>query len=244
MSRKRRGRRDRSSEDHNYKKKTRDRGRKPQFSGYKPRKVVPRSPHQTEYIKAIRDNDIILCHGPAGTGKTHIAAGLAVKMMKMNHVERIVLCRPVVGVGKDIGYLPGTKEEKVGPYLVPLFDELSYYCENSLLRQWADEGKLEIVPLSMMRGRTFNDSFIILDEAQNAVAMELRMLLTRLGVNSTMVVSGDLNQSDLPESESGAFGRVINALDGLDGISVVELTAEDIIRHRLIGDIEARLANI
>ena len=224
------------------KRQKRERGRKPQFSGYKPRNLIARSPNQKEYIKAIRDSDIVLAHGPAGTGKTHIAAGVAVKMMKSSSVERIIICRPVVGVGKDIGYLPGTMEDKVGPYLVPLFDEFSYYCENSLLREWAGTGKLEIVPLSMMRGRTFNDSFVILDEAQNASMIELRMLLTRLGSNSTMIVSGDLFQSDLPQSQLGAFSKIVKALEGLEGISVVSLVHDDIVRHRLIGLIESRLS--
>lgn len=222
----------------------RERGRVPKFSGYKPRRLVPRSQNQKAYMSAIRESDIVLCYGPAGTGKTHIAAGLAVQMMKSSHIERIIICRPVVGVGKDIGYLPGTMEDKVGPYLTPLFDELSYYCENKLLREWADQGKLEIVPLSMMRGRTFNDSFIILDEAQNATMMELRMLLTRIGANSTMVVSGDLEQSDLPRDQRGAFNEVVEALRGLHGIDVVALTANDIVRHRLIGAIESRLTQI
>lgn len=222
----------------------RSRGRPPKLSGFKPRKVVPRSENQRQYIDAIYKNDIVLCHGPAGTGKTHIAAGIAVQMMRTSKIEKIIICRPVVGVGKDIGYLPGSMEDKVGPYLVPIFDEFSYYCENALLKEWAANGQLEIVPLSMMRGRTFNDAFVILDEAQNASMIELRMLLTRLGANATMVVSGDLFQSDLDRNLAGAFQQVVTALDDLNGISVVELEVADIVRHRLIGAIEARLQNI
>lgn len=225
-------------------RKKRERGRTPEFSGYKPRKLIARSLNQKAYIKAIQDSDIVLCHGPAGTGKTHIAAGVAIRMMRTSQIKRIIICRPVVGVGKGIGYLPGSMEDKVGPYLIPLFDEFSHYCESSLLKTWAANGQLEIVPLSMMRGRTFNNAFIILDEAQNASMIELRMLLTRIGVHSKMVVSGDLQQSDLPSAQAGAFKAVVNALSDLEGVTTAELTFQDIVRHHLIGPIEARLAHL
>lgn len=223
-------------------RRKKDRGQRPDNSGFKPRHVRPRSENQEDYIQSIRENDVTLCIGPAGSGKTHIAAGMAVKMMKSHHVSRIIISRPVVDVGQGIGYLPGGMEDKVGPYLTPLFDELSNYCETSLLKHWADTGELEIVPLSMMRGRTFNDSFIILDEAQNAELMELRMFFTRLGRGSTMIASGDITQTDLPNGS--VFGDVVYALDGLNGVGVVELLTEDIVRHGLVGPMEARLRTL
>lgn len=201
-----------------------------------------RSPNQKQYIKTIRSGDITLCHGPAGSGKTHVAVGVAVQMMRDKEVERIVITRPVVDVGNSIGYLPGTMEEKVGPYLIPLFDELSYYCERSLVQKWLASKTLEIVPLSMMRGRTFNNTFVILDEAQNALMPELRMFLTRIGLNSKMVLVGDLKQSDLMVQNQGAFQSVIKKLEGMDGVGLCGLDADDIVRHRLIAQIEARLS--
>ncbi len=226
------------------KRKKRERGQRPEYSGYKPVKLIPRSANQKAYIDAIYDSDIVLCNGPAGSGKTHIVAGVATKMMKKDEISRIIICRPVVGVGKDIGYLPGSMEDKVSPYLVPLFDEFSYYCEHSLLREWSDGGQLEIVPLSMMRGRTFTESVVILDEAQNATMMELRMLLTRIGQASTMVLIGDLSQSDLPKAERGAFSKVIKALSDLAGVSTPTLTQTDIVRHRLLSKIQNRLGGL
>lgn len=169
---------------------------------------------------------------------------MAVQMLKHGEVQKIAITRPVVDVGNSIGFLPGTMEEKVGPYLVPLFDELSYYCEQSLLKRLLAEKKLEIVPLSMMRGRTFNDTFVICDEAQNALMSELRMLLTRIGAQSKMVLSGDLEQSDLPRPLRGAFETCIDRLEDIEGIGVCELQAEDIVRHRLIATIEKRLQGV
>lgn len=222
-------------------RKKRSRAEKKPTSGFKPRAVEARTEGQKGYIKAILDNYVVLCHGPAGTGKTHIAAGMAAQLLRKRSVERIVICRPVVGVGKDIGYLPGTMEEKVGPYLMPLFDEFSYYLEIKTLHQFLAERVIEIVPLSMMRGRTFNDSFVILDEAQNATKIELKLMLTRLGVSSKMVLSGDLGQSDLPDRDAGSFESAIERLQGLEGVASVGLATQDIVRHHLIGEIERRL---
>lgn len=219
----------------------RDRAQVPEFSGFKPTCLTPRNNAQRDYLRAMDHNDIVLCHGPPGSGKTHLAAGKAVKSLRDGKVEKIVICRPVVSVGKDIGYLPGTKDEKIGPYLTPLFDELSYYVEQSKIKAWSEHGTFEIVPLSMMRGRTFNNCFVILDEAQNAVTIEIKTLLTRIGINTTMVLCGDLGQSDLPQREQGAFQRAIDKLSSVRGIAVVNFGLDDIVRHHLIQDIEELL---
>ena len=219
-------------------RQTRGRNEERASSGFKPRTVSARTPKQKEYIRSIIQNDITFCFGPAGTGKTHVAAGLSVQMLKQKLIERIIVCRPVVSVGKDIGFLPGTLEEKIGPYLVPLFDEFSCYLERKKIKELTADHVIEMVPLSMMRGRTFNDSFIILDEAQNASYAELKMLLTRIGQNSTLVLSGDLGQSDLPDDIQGSFEEIGTKLVRLNGIGLVELTEEDVVRHSLIAEIE------
>lgn len=202
----------------------------------------PRTPNQKEYINTIIENDITMSHGPAGTGKTHIAVGMGVMALKGNKVEKIILCRPAVDSGASIGYLPGTMEEKVGPYLVPLFDELAHYLDRKFIKAFQEQGIIEIVPLSLMRGRTFNNCFVILDEAQNATQSEIRMFLTRIGLNTKMVIVGDLFQSDLPRDARGGFEGAIERLEGLDGIGITKLDRTDIVRHRLIADIEERLS--
>jgi len=215
--------------------------RKREQGPYKQYTVSARTTNQKAYIHGILDNDITCCLGPPGSGKTHIAAGMAVQMMRRNEISRIVICRPVVDVGKGIGWLPGTVEEKVGPYLVPLFDELSHFLDVRHIHRFLKERVIEIVPLSMMRGRTFNDAFVILDEAQNATHEELKTLLTRIGQNTTMVLAGDPGQSDLPRQKQGDFQRIACRLRDLDSVCMVQLTDEDIVRHGLIAAIEERL---
>jgi phosphate starvation-inducible PhoH-like protein len=205
------------------------------------RGVSARTDNQKVYIRTIIDNYITFCFGPPGTGKTHVAAGIAATMLYKQQINRIVICRPVVEVGKGIGYLPGTVEEKVGPYLVPLFDELSHFVESKEINKYIDDRIIEIVPLSMMRGRTFNDSFVILDESQNATYDQLKTLLTRIGQNTKMVVVGDTSQSDLAPQHQGDFAKIAERLSDIDGISTIELTTKDIVRHSLIAEIEQRI---
>lgn len=193
--------------------------------------VSARTPNQKVYIQAINEHDITFCHGPAGSGKTHIAAGMAAWMLVKEKIERVVLCRPVVACGTDIGYLPGDVSEKVGPYLAPLFDELGHYFPLVEINSMMLNKRIEIVPLSMMRGRTFNDCFVILDEAQNATEDELRMFLTRVGQNCKMVLAGDSTQSDMLNQD---FTKVTEALSDLEEIGTVYLTHADIVRNSLI----------
>lgn len=209
--------------------------------GFKPTKLTPRSKNQYEYIRLIKENDITFCTGPAGTGKTHVAIGMAVKMVRYEILDRIIITQPLVSVGKDMGYLPGNIMDKVGPYVTPCFDELNYYLSLSMISSWLHDKKIEVVPLSMMRGRTFNNAFVILDEAQNSTHNELKMLLTRIGQPSKFVLAGDIKQSDLPDSEKGAFSQALDRLTNIQGIGHIHLTESDIVRHHLIGKIIRRL---
>lgn len=203
---------------------------------FKPRSLVAKTPNQRLYIRNVLSAPINFVMGPAGTGKTHVAIGLAVQLLKADEIEKIVLSRPLVGVGKDMGYLPGGIGEKVGPYVQPCYDELQYYVGATGIRELTNSGKLEVVPLSMMRGRTFNDCFVILDEAQNAVRVELKTTLTRLGVGSTMVIAGDPAQTDLRDGE-GAFLDAVERLRGLSQVTVSSLGYQDIVRHSVVADI-------
>ncbi len=212
-----------------------------QDPGFKPVSLQARTENQKLYIKSMNLNDITFVTGPAGTGKTHVAIGKAVQMIREESLDRLIITRPLVSVGKDMGFLPGDIDSKVGPYIQPCFDELNYYLSLAMIGSWQREKKIEIVPLSMMRGRTFNNAFVLLDEAQNATKDEIKTLLTRIGDPSRLVVVGDTKQSDLHPSEEGAFSEATRLLEGMDGFKHISLGTEDIVRHRLIGNIIKRL---
>ncbi len=198
------------------------------------RTLAARTPGQREYMRSVRQNEMTFVLGPAGTGKTHVAVGMALQLMGDGLIDRIILTRPMVCVGKDIGYLPGDINQKVGPYVTPCFDELRYYLSHHEIRGMLNGGVIDIVPLSMMRGRTFNRTFVLLDEAQNAVHAEVKTLLTRIGQESRFVITGDTDQSDLPKHQQGAFLDSVNRLKDTEGIGIVCMDREDIVRNALI----------
>lgn len=202
------------------------------------RKVIqPRSEGQAEYLEAIAKNDIVISIGPAGTGKTYLAVAMAVDALLKNRVKRIILARPAVEAGESLGFLPGDLQEKVDPYLRPLYDALEDMLPQDRVRRYIESRTIEIAPLAYMRGRTLADAFVILDEAQNATRAQMKMFLTRLGLNSRTVITGDKTQIDLVrEGESGLL-EVEAILKGIDGINFTYLEARDVVRHRLVKDI-------
>ncbi|MGQ9503505.1 MAG: PhoH family protein [Thermogutta sp.] len=201
------------------------------FSG---RRVYPRTPGQANYVKAIQQHDIVFCIGPAGTGKTYLAVASAVAALREQRIRKIVLVRPAVEAGESLGFLPGDLQAKISPYLRPLMDALREMIDHDTLRRYADEDRIEVLPLAYMRGRTLNEAFMILDEAQNTTVAQMKMFLTRMGHQSKIVVSGDTTQIDLPpQTRSGlidAWGR----LRQIRGIAQIELTTADIVRHPLV----------
>ena len=199
--------------------------------------IVARSDGQQEYINIVQNNDIVLTIGPAGTGKTYIAVAFAIAALENHDVDRIALCRPAVEAGENLGFLPGDLKEKVDPYLTPLYDALGDIMPKPKLKRVLSDGAIEIIPLAYMRGRTLNNAFMILDEAQNATPMQMKMFLTRLGVNSKAIITGDITQIDLPKSSDSGLIQVVNILKGIDGIGLVKLNESDVVRHKLVQDI-------
>jgi phosphate starvation-inducible PhoH-like protein len=201
------------------------------------RTIRPKTANQKRYVDAIDENTITFGIGPAGTGKTYLAMAKAVAALQAKKVNRIILTRPAVEAGEKLGFLPGTLSEKIDPFLRPLFDALHDMIDVDSIPRLMQTGVIEVAPLAYMRGRTLNDSFIILDEAQNTTPEQMKMFLTRLGFGSKMVITGDVTQVDLPNGVRSGLRIISDILQDIDDISFMELTAEDVVRHRLIGDI-------
>jgi phosphate starvation-inducible PhoH-like protein len=202
------------------------------------RKVIEaKTSGQAEYLRQIQENDIVVGIGPAGTGKTYLAVAAAVEALTKKRVRRIVLARPAVEAGESLGFLPGDMQAKVDPYLRPLYDALDDMMPAERVERALETRVIEIAPLAFMRGRTLGDAFVIVDEAQNATAMQMKMLLTRLGLNSKMVITGDKTQVDLPRNLESGLGQVERILPGIDGIAFHYFDETDVVRHRLVRDI-------
>lgn len=196
--------------------------------------IRPCTAGQVEYVRAVEQCDIVFCIGPAGTGKTYLAMAMAVSAMREGEVSRIVLTRPLVEAGEELGFLPGDVMDKVDPYLRPLHDALHDIMGADRFHRHLTRGTIEVVPLAYMRGRTINDAFIVLDEAQNTRPMQTKMALTRLGLGSRMIVTGDITQTDLPASTPSGIVNAMRILEGVPGICVCRLTGNDIVRHSLV----------
>ncbi len=201
------------------------------------RSITPRTPGQTKYVEAIRENALVFCTGPAGTGKTYLAVATAVEALRAQRIRKIVLVRPAVEAGESLGYLPGDLQAKINPYLRPLLDALTEMMDFDQMRRCMDEDVIEVVPLAYMRGRTLNRAFIILDEAQNTTVSQMKMFLTRMGEGSQVVVSGDTSQTDLPPHTKSGLIDALARLRNIEGFAKVTLSGDDIVRHRLVQDI-------
>jgi len=198
------------------------------------KKIAPKTVTQKQYVDAIRDHTVTFAIGPAGTGKTYLAMALAVAALSEREVGRIILTRPAVEAGERLGFLPGDMLAKVDPYLRPLFDALYDMLDADRLNAYMEKGTIEVAPLAFMRGRTLNDSFIILDEAQNTSPEQMQMFLTRLGFGSKVVVTGDVTQIDLPREQASGLIQVPDVLGSIDGIAFIRFTHEDVVRHKLV----------
>jgi len=207
------------------------------FTTVKNKPITPRNPAQKRYIDAARSNDIVFSIGPAGTGKTYLAMAMAVAAFTRGEINRIVLTRPAVEAGEALGFLPGSLAEKINPYLRPLYDALYDMLNFERAKELMEQGTIEIAPLAFMRGRTLNNSFIILDEAQNTSSEQMKMFLTRIGYSSRAVITGDITQTDLPHGKQSGLVEAKELLQDIEGLKFVYFTREDVVRHRLVSRI-------
>jgi len=207
------------------------------LAGRKGRAIRARTTNQKRLVEASNNNDVVFAIGPAGTGKTYTAVALAVRALKMRMVKKIILTRPAVEAGESLGFLPGDLKDKIDPYLRPLYDSLDDMIPAEKLEQYMETRVIEVAPLAFMRGRTLDNAFIILDEAQNATTLQIKMFLTRLGPSAKCIITGDLSQIDLPFHQKSGLRRATYLLGDIKGIEVIELTADDVVRHRLVKDI-------
>jgi phosphate starvation-inducible PhoH-like protein len=196
--------------------------------------ITPRSENQLKLVKEYEKNDMIFAIGPAGSGKTYTAIALAVRALKNKEIKKIILSRPAVEAGEKLGFLPGDMKEKIDPYLQPLYDALQDMIPAAKLKEYMELNIIQIAPLAFMRGRTLNDAVVILDEAQNTSSAQIKMFLTRMGMNTKMIVTGDMTQIDLPHSQTSGLIQAMKILKGVKGISFVELNKKDIVRHKLV----------
>ena len=201
---------------------------------HKARKIRPMGLGQRNYIKAIREHDLVICEGPAGSGKSYLAVAMAINALRLEHVRKIVLVRPAVEAGEKLGFLPGDMLAKVNPYLRPLLDALGDILDFDQVQRYLDKEVIEIIPLAFMRGRTLNNTFMILDEAQNTTVTQMKMFLTRMGHHSKIVVTGDGTQTDLPDRVESGLNDAIRRLRHITGVATVALSGEDIVRHALV----------
>ncbi len=196
--------------------------------------IVPRSDNQKRLVEGFERNDMLFAIGPAGSGKTYLAIALAVRALKNREIKKIILSRPAVEAGEKLGFLPGDMKEKIDPYLQPLYDALQDMIPANKLKEYMELNIVQIAPLAFMRGRTLNDAVVILDEAQNTTTQQIKMFLTRMGMNTKMIITGDMTQVDLPRSQSSGLAQALRILGKVKGIAVVKLEKEDIVRHKLV----------
>jgi phosphate starvation-inducible PhoH-like protein len=201
------------------------------------RRIVPRTQGQARYIQSIREHDITFAVGPAGTGKTYLAVAVAVEALKRHVIRKIVLVRPAVEAGESLGFLPGDLHAKINPYLRPLLDALQEMVDYEQMKRYMEQDVIEVIPLAYMRGRTLNESFIILDEAQNTTIAQMKMFLTRMGLGSKIVISGDTTQIDLPRPSASGLIDAVARLRDIPGVNIVQMNKSDIVRHRLVQEI-------